>query len=493
MNFMTVTKTYKSEQSYLNQMGFFRLTHNQVRINKETTKFTKIKTSGKYDSLLQEMQDLNQYEYICAGLNSFQREVVVIDSDDASYGMNTLSKLSKDNIVPHCQKVKSNGHSQTYFFIEPFFIGNAGFHNGKYWEKDDVINHEQWKRLTKMMNYLYDGDICYTGYNCQNPLYVNANVTSYKNINKLYTVQELYDICLEKFANVTDLDYYLKYLRSQALLLKPKHQKKIDDIVNIVIKFKETEANQFQSNHSIITNVQLLAEYVLDETDKIIERSINERIFIVCCQIAKSFHNHQSLDWDHYEEIAKTAYNNFIKQDEAIGYTCQNLIDRIRADIRQIMFKDSIHQIDWNKVGYTDEQRKLSLITRQTNKENRKAIIIQSYLSIITNVQLSENKKAEYISAEWNIHHENDKISSKTVKRYLKEIETESKETKSILSNDNLSIITNVQLSVQDLANLALDIQNTNYNMGEHTNEIRGFRNIQESSKGTIYQFRANN
>lgn len=186
----TIIKTYKSEQSLMNQQGYFRLCYNQVRKDKSTTKFTKIKTAG-YNSLLQEMYEYNNNEYICAGLNSFEREVVVVDNDDDSFGKTTMNSLNILGLVPHCQKVKPNGHSQTYFFIEKYHIGSAGFLNGKYYENDNFENHEKWKRLTKMMNYLFDGDLGYTGYNCQNPLYINANVTSYKNITKKYTFDEL--------------------------------------------------------------------------------------------------------------------------------------------------------------------------------------------------------------------------------------------------------------------------------------------------------------
>ena len=52
-----IIKTYKNEQSYFNQQGYFRLCTNQVRPNKETSKFTRIKTSNVYHSLIDEMKD----------------------------------------------------------------------------------------------------------------------------------------------------------------------------------------------------------------------------------------------------------------------------------------------------------------------------------------------------------------------------------------------------------------------------------------------------
>ena len=61
---MILEKTYKSKQSYLNQQGFFRTNTNLVRINKESDRFIRVNTT-KYSSLLQEMMDMHEYEYIC--------------------------------------------------------------------------------------------------------------------------------------------------------------------------------------------------------------------------------------------------------------------------------------------------------------------------------------------------------------------------------------------------------------------------------------------
>jgi hypothetical protein len=102
---LELIKTYKSEQSYLNQQGYFRTNTNLVRINKQSNKFIRVDTRI-YSSLLQEMMDKHEYEYICAGRNSHIREVVVIDSDDTSFGKDTLNKLKAFGLEPHCQKIK---------------------------------------------------------------------------------------------------------------------------------------------------------------------------------------------------------------------------------------------------------------------------------------------------------------------------------------------------------------------------------------------------
>ena len=426
----------EKSQAYLNKVGFLKSTHNQVRLNKETKNFKKVDTRN-YMSIVDEMKDLHEYEYICAGLNSFEREVVIIDTDDETFGKKTMELLTNNGLVPHCQKVKSNGHSQTYFFIRKHRIGYGYFFDKKYKEVDYQKEHDQWKRLTKMINFLFNGDICYTGYNCQNPYYDNANITFYKDVNERYTIDELYNVCIEKLSHVEDLDRFLKTMRLKALNNKNENKVKV-------------QQNQYQE--SIITNDTVSVEETEKAIDNAIneyETSINKRIFVVCCQIAKSFKTRNLLNFDNFDEISRTAYNNFINQDYAYGYSCQDVINRVRADIREIIIKDMYNKMEWNKVGYTKEQRERSLKTRQDKKENRKNVIREYLLSIITNgMKLSQNKMAKAVKAEYNIKHPNDKISDRTAIRYVKEILTENENKVKVQRNQyQESIITNGTLS----------------------------------------------
>ena len=466
----TIYKYYKNEQSYLNQQGYFRLCYNQIRKDKSTTKFKKVKTSN-YSSLLEEMYEYNNNEYICAGLNSFEREVVVVDNDDETFGKSTLASLKALGLEPHCQKIKSNGHSQTYFFIEKYKIGSAGFLNGKYWENDNFVNHEKWKRLTKMMNYLFNGDLGYTGYNCQNPLYVNADVTSYRSINKLYTFDELYNFCLDKMSDISNLDEFLKKMRKVSISNK-KH--KTDKDVEIVIIFKDKQTIHSHSTSSIITNDTLSndidVEATIDNGIEEVEKSINEQIFVSCCCTCKSFYKSGKLDWANFDYISKTAYNDYTDSYFAYGYSTEELINRIRNDVRQIIYNNHYNKINWNKVGYTKKQRELSLKIRKDKHTNK----LQTVLSIITNDTLSIRKIAEKY---YEITGE--KISKDTVSRILKEInqnKIEKKET--IQSHSTSSIITNDTLEeshtnyIENLVSLALlDDDASNNNNGDKENE----------------------
>lgn len=54
-----IIKYYKDKQSHINQVGYFRSTHNQIRKDKNTKKFKKINTT-KYSTVLQEYADYNE-------------------------------------------------------------------------------------------------------------------------------------------------------------------------------------------------------------------------------------------------------------------------------------------------------------------------------------------------------------------------------------------------------------------------------------------------
>lgn len=456
---ITIIKTYKNEQSLLNQQGYFRLCYNQVRKDKSTTKFIKVK-SIDYNSLLEEMYEYRDNEYICAGLNSFEREVVVIDNDDETFGQSTLNSLKKLGLVPHCQKVKPNGHSQTYFFIEKYQIGAAGFQNGKYWEKDNFENHEKWKRLTKMINYLFDGDLGFTGYNCQNPLYNNAKVVSYKNITQKYTFDELYNFCLDKMKDIDNLDEFLKKMRKITSI--GKKIQKDNDKIKIIYKFRDKiNSNHSQTIHSIITNdtlsdVDIDVEATIDNAIKEVDRSINEQIFISCCQTCKSFYQSGKLDFANFGYISKTCYKEYVECYFAAGYSTEELIGRIRNNVKQIIYNNIYGKMDWNKVGYTKKQRELSLQIRK-DKHNNKLQIIHS---IITNdTKLSCRKIAEKYKEITG-----DNISFNTVNRIIKEINNKEKEINSNNSQSIHSIITNDTRSkketiyIEELVDKAIEI-----------------------------------
>ena len=414
-----IYKTYKNEQALINQQGYFRAFFNQIRKDKSTTKFKKVKTSG-YGSLLQEMYEYKDNEYICAGLNSFEREVVVVDNDDESFGKTTMNSLKTLGLVPHCQKVKSNGHSQTYFFIEKYRIGSAGFINGKYYENDIFENHEKWKRLTKMMNYLFDGDLGYTGYNCQNPLYVNAEVTSYRNISKLYTFDELYNFCLSKLSNIEDLDLFLKKMRKFSL--SNKHNTKNDKDYEIIYIFKDKtnksiQINSVNNNKVNFSDIDIDIEATVDNAITEQERYINERIFISCCKTCKSFYQSGKLSYENLDYISRTCYKDFTEVDFAEDYTCQCLIDRIRNDVRQIIYNNMLGKMNWDKVGYTDKQRELSLKIRRNKKYER----IQKIQKIITSINSVNNNKVNFSNQNNNDFEENTSFIDNLVNKALGE------------------------------------------------------------------------
>lgn len=383
-------KYYKSRQSYERQRGYFRMHFNQVREDK-TSKYHKVCTKD-FNSLIDEMQYYSNMEYICAGLNSFEREVVVVDCDDEDFGEKTYSLLKMAHLEPHFIKRKPNGHSQFFFFIQKFFIGEGVFSNTGYYEQDFVNEHWWWKWLTKHMNVLFNGDAGYTGYNCQNPFYEKGNVEAVRPLDKLYDVVFLINRINHFLANPVILEQVNNTIR-QFYSERKTNQNKVKKELTKIHFLDEEMAEQLarESREELqrkleeiyanreITNKEEVEELV-NNIIRISEDSINKRIFVVCSQVCKSFWSRGFLhNKDYFDEIVATCMSNWLYQDNAVGYTTYELAQRIKNDVYEIQQKDLNHTMLWNKVGYTKLQRDISLSTRRNKMHEKQKRVIQLF------------------------------------------------------------------------------------------------------------------
>lgn len=428
---------YKSRQAYDNQRGFFRAYFNQVRENKEA-KYKKVDTR-KFNRLIEEMVYYNNMEYICAGLNSFEREVVVIDCDDEDRGEKTLKLLEIANLEPHLMKIKPNGHSQFYFFIEKFYIGEARFKNGKYYENDFYDNHQKWKWLNRRINILFNGDVGYTGYNCQNPFFKNAEVYEFRSLNNLYTVDELCDKVNQLLSNQEILHYVNETICKFYSERKTSTKTATKKILTKVHFLDEEEAerlaeesreelkrklNELCANKKITSKEEV--DELINEIEHISENSINKRIFVICSQICKSFWTRGLLhNKNYFDEIVDTCLSNWNYQDNALGYTFYQLKTRIMNDIYQIQHKDLHNTMLWEKVGYTNKQREFSLKTRRINAvDKRKKVLkifndnINTFKSLNKSKSLSLNAICTLIKSMYKITYKDD-ISISSIRLYL--------------------------------------------------------------------------
>lgn len=423
---------YQSRQKYENQRGCYRTYFNQVRYDKNS-KFEKVSTKH-FSSLIDEMKFYSDREYICAGLNSHERECVIIDRDSEDFGKYTFQLLKQWNILPHFIKVKPNGHSQFFFFIEKFNISKGWFegskHSREYHEEYYPEEHTKWKRLIKLMNVYFGGDVGFTGYNCQNPFYNKGDITVIKPLSEKYTVNELFDKMNDILSTKGASDYINQNIEN---FYKKREQNKVQKIKDkIVLHFKDEELSCLDSADSILELKLKLEELLsaqketispsemIDEIIKIQNNSINKRIFVCVSQVCKSFHNKGTLhDINMFDEIIYTCLKNWKYQDEAVGYSYQTLLSRIKYDINEIKQKDLCNSMLWDKVGYTTLQREKSLQTRRCKMTSKRTKIYKllnknsKYYS-----QLSFNKIAEILTSEYNKLN-NDNISLNTVKRYL--------------------------------------------------------------------------
>jgi len=475
-----IVKTYKSRQSHQNQITFMRGHFNQVRLDKSTTKFKKVQTSGfkdpnkNFKSIIDECRAYKDYEYICSGLNSFQREILIIDCDDNDYGVKTLELMQKDGLVPHYQKVKlENGHSQTGIFIKPIQIIRTAYDKGKLIEVDNEYIHTMFKRTYQMLNLLYNGDICYTGFNCQNPLYKNANVKSFKNYKEALSLKEVYDFCLSKIS-VKNIEDFLKDKRFEALKNKKNKTQQQQKSFKIIYKYledekKNKEASISSTTSTIITNVTEVIDAISSLSD-----SYNKDIFVVSTRTCRNFYVKNRLTEDNKDIVKRTVYLELQKQygvtDVAayIGYSQNELLLRISNDVNQIYQKNYLGRMEWNKVGYTKEQREKSQKSRSLKSLLRMERIVALKKE---NDNLSNRKIAEMYSERFN-----DEISHMTVKRLLDKYDEINKSNESKLLQSSSSIITNVTLDYSkynDLNEFYLNTLKNKYNYNfEESNKV---------------------
>ena len=425
---------YKNRQSYENRQGAFRIYFNLVKKSKESKPTHKSTKEFKY--LIDEMKYYKDMEYICAGLNSFERELVIIANDDNDFGYETFQILKHYNLIPHAMKVKPNGHSQFFFFIEKFYIGKGWFdktNNTKYKEEYYEENYYKWKKLTHLINIICNGDIGYTGYNCQNPFYENGDTTFIKPLDELYTVDFLLNK-MEEIAKDPNMANYISETHNN--FYKNRSSKSVNrnkEKVITKIHFKDEELailKQINSNKELKNKLNDIYQSRLsnkESTDnfeeciaEIHQEYINKRIFVLVSQVCKSFKMRNKLhDEDMYEEIINTCIHNWNYQDKADGYTDSQLINRITYDVNEIIRKDMNDCMEWDKVGYTKIQREQSLKTRRismTDKRNKVYKLLNKNAKYYS--KLSFHKIAYLLTEEYkNSYNEN--ISLSTVKNYL--------------------------------------------------------------------------
>ena len=427
---------YKSRQSYENKRGWFRSYFNQVRENKEA-KYKKVDTT-KFTNLIYEMLHYENMEYICAGLNSFEREVVVIDCDDTDRGELTLKLLKEANLEPHMMKVKKNGHSQFYFFVQKFYIGEGGFYNGKYYETDFYDNHQKWKWLNRKMNVLFNGDVGYTGYNCQNPFFKDAESYVFRSLDELYTVDELCERVNELLSNPVILEYVNETIykfyserkqntKATQKILTKVHFLDEEEVERLAQESREELKRKLQeiAEKKKITNNEEINQ-LIDEIEHISSNFINKRIFVLCSQVCKSFWNRGLLHNEEYtDEIVNTCLSNWNYQDNALGYNFHELKTRIMNDVYYIQQRDLHNTMLWEKVGYTKKQRDISLKTRRMTMIMKKTRVMKIFNDNIDNFKalskvksLTLNTVIKFIKANYKMIY-NEDISVSSIRLYL--------------------------------------------------------------------------
>lgn len=223
-----VNRKVNGVKSYLKCNG------NYVRKNKEDSSFKFVNTS-KYQSVVDEWQDYFSYAYTSSGLNSLDREVVIIDNDGNDFGVSTLNLLDKTPIIYNYQRIKPNGHSQTAILIDKIRIKHSVTMKrhverqsyifkenewnfvkkwGSFLKKNEIICSKKINENTlidinrlyiitvRLLNNNFSGDLGFTGYCMQNPYSLSdGGITTWYNDEHRYSLGTLFCLALQHAIN----------------------------------------------------------------------------------------------------------------------------------------------------------------------------------------------------------------------------------------------------------------------------------------------------
>lgn len=426
---------------------------NNSRKDKSTNQFAHLRTSGfkyydkkaktykirkvntdlqpqvneDYTSLEKFFKDIHNLEYTCAGLNSYEREVLIIDCDDTDYGKGTREKLEKYGIEWDYQKIKSsNGHSQTGIWLDkPVMIYSSYYDGaeGRVVEEHYPEVHDMYKRVYNYLNFIANGDLMYTGFNCQNPYFeAEYTHTEWNTKKKERHTLEWYDQKLKSI--VSSAEFLKAHEEAYAQKKKPvrKLQKAKELIEETFVKGKDETDEEFDQrkreayaveviaiekqgnksvNYTILQEVQRAMKYCLEHNTPFTLRMATSRVDYL-------YHRAEAMS---AKFAAEKNYDKARAFDMFEGYTLDEALSRAMNDYHQLI-QGKLKKTDLSKIGYNPLQRNLSEEVRNI-KMMTKAVRV---LDIAKSGDLSERQ----ISAKYEELY-GEPIHKTTVRRYLHE------------------------------------------------------------------------
>lgn len=377
---------YKSRKSFNNREVYRKANTMPCAANKNDKR--KSITTSKYNDIREFFKDYSEYKYVAAGLNSTVRQYIVIDIDDSDRTPDEIAKEIEKVIGKKPNVIKVNplsNHKQAGLFLDcQIVVKHIEIDDVGYATLTNTASHDDYLNLVRALNSaIPGGDVCYTGYVCQNPYNDPDNTITYH--DELFDPDVLlvqlkhYFIgeCCSGLSN-KEKRLMLKAFDSGDWWKDRKcRQKKIEKIVKKDNFYKDEEDDKInavmEKLDKYIDSIQLL-----NEKGYAYKNSYDKKYFVLTSQVLKRWKTQASKNIEDKEELLtylkKNIHNmvNEVRENiiidcpEGTGYTSLEETNRIMSDFYQLI--GNYDNITWEKISYTPKARMMSLVKRNYSK-----------------------------------------------------------------------------------------------------------------------------
>ena len=387
------------------------------------------------NNLREIFQEYDEYKYVAAGPNSLERQDIVVDIDNENVSDDYIKERSKRILgrEPSCiKKNPDNGHKQVHYFLE-YSIQIASLakdENGWLMFKKYMESHREYLWLVKAMNFCIEGgDLCYTGYICQNP-YNNPEHTIFYDdapFDPEVMVRQLKHFLFTEATRGQSLSSEEKkevlklinegYLWSGTKRCKDKVEKEIQKSPIYKDETDELKDTLIARMNKAIDNLEKLNESgnaYMNSYDKRYFETVTQEIKNSYFYCTKNLVNEVPKDF-----LRRNKYNILQRVKDSIhlqygdtGYTAMEEDSRILYDIEQIT--SNLDDMDWSKTKFSFISRMYSMARRNKSKQKHMMNIALIFSRLTKEqIMLSYQKKAEYIHTLYN------QVSVDTIKTFI--------------------------------------------------------------------------
>ena len=364
------------EQKRRNQINYLKakVKKNGMYIRKDKTSAFEPIVTNDFLYLRDCWKDYADWTYTASGLNVKQREVVIIDCDDTDFGKKMLELIEESNIKFNYIRVKPNGHAQIGIFIDRVDVRTRNLErNTRKQSESNLFTAEQWDYIktywssfleethislskyvnddcvidinrlyltvVQLLNLNMNGDLCYTGYCCQNAYSTTdgATVTWYDEFHK-YTIGELFVESLKYSVNKN-----LKIKRERKAYERKEHKSLIDDYSVETIEVEDKVIEQ--------SVIQELTKKITDAYRNSIDHSIFEKV-AYCKKVC--YKKNVPLTFEYAIKSIKNEGKSLTKD-----YTDIDITNHVMNSVEYIN-----EFFDIEKAGFNDCERRISLVVR---------------------------------------------------------------------------------------------------------------------------------